>query len=535
MEEEKTIVLNNDNPKWIIPATSETKTNEKTVRQMQVERAMDPRNKLSDVLKNEQPAGRIEEEKEQINEQTLSDGTPEPQKSSIEQTRENRAAVTKQRADAAFEDYYKMRQVKGNDFTTADVDAALGNNTRAFQKQYMNGKGNFGTALGAGAIWGAVNPNTLATLDRMYQTRIAEEQAKEADRNKMSRVIGKFGNVNITNGDKRTIVNQFGDTNGDVKMTPELKAELERRGITDENDQWDMIDLLNQKPPTFEELMAQREHARAELDYKNQQRLIERRRNLQGLSELGALIGDIIKASGGAVVTPRDLQSKYDQLSKQEQANYDAYLARMEKIKADAEAERKRQAERAQAIADRDETRAYNERLYQQKLEDEKKIAEKNQQYQLELIKARSDAKLKQLEKRASLELSDKNMKTVTVWFRGTRYNVNKDSIETVLSAVRPHLGLKVDELSKLLGNDMTKSQLIAETCSALEDYSTYLSEETCANIDSLLSRSSVSVEKSKTKGTATGGATGTGAGTNGTGGGAKGAGNDDNTGGMFE
>ena len=253
------------------------------------------------------------------------------------------------------------------------------------------------------------------------------------------------------------------------------------------------------------------------------------------MSELGALIGDIIKASGGAVVTPRDLQSKYDQLSKQEQANYDAYLARMEKIKADAEAERKRQAERAQAIADRDETRAYNERLYQQKLEDEKKIAEKNQQYQLELIKARSDAKLKQLEKRASLELSDKNMKTVTVWFRGTRYNVNKDSIETVLSAVRPHLGLKVDELSKLLGNDMTKSQLIAETCSALEDYSTYLSEETCANIDSLLSRSSVSVEKSKTKGTATGGATGTGAGTNGTGGGAKGAGNDDNTGGMFE
>lgn len=483
----------------------------KSERQEQVERAANPSNKLSDILNGESPSERITQQKSH---------KVEPQKSHREQTQESREQVTKQRANTAFEDYYNMRKVRGNNFTTADVDAVLGNNTRAFQKVYGEGKGNFGTALGAGAIWGAVNPNTLATLDRMYQERLAKEQREEANKSKMSSVIGKFGSVNITNGDKRTLVSQFGDTNGDVKMTPELKAEMVKRGITDENDQWDMIDLLNQKPPTFEELMAQREQARAELDYKNQQRLIERKRNLQGLSELGAMIGDIIKASGGAVVTPRDLSAKYDQLSKQEQANYDAYLARMEKIKADAEAERKRQAERAQALADRDETRAYNEKLYQQKLKDDAEIAAQKQQNQLDLIEARSKARLAELTARIGFQMKNKEIKTVDVSFMGTPYKVKKDSLLTTLSAIRPIVGLGNDELSKLLGNDDTATSIIAETCNRLVEYAEYLTEEQVARIKSILS--GVTYVPQATAGGSTGTGTvtgiGAGAGTTGTG-----------------
>lgn len=491
----------------------------KSERQEQVERAANPSNKLSDILNGESPSERITQQKSH---------KVEPQKSHREQTHESREQVTKQRANMAFEDYYNMRKVRGNNFTTADVDAVLGNNTRAFQKVYGEGKGNFGTALGAGAIWGAVNTNTLATLDRMYQERLAKEQREEANKSKMSSVIGKFGSVNITNGDKRTLVSQFGDTNGDVKMTPELKAEMVKRGITDENDQLDMIDLLNQKPPTFEELMAQREQARAELDYKNQQRLIERKRNLQGLSELGAMIGDIIKASGGAVVTPRDLSAKYDQLSKQEQANYNAYLARMEKIKADAEAERKRQAERAQALADRDETRAYNEKLYQQKLKDDAEIAAQKQQYQLDLIDARSKARLAELTEKIGFQMDNKELETVDIWFDTIKpYKVKKDSLLTTLSAIRPIVGLGNDELSKLLGNDDTATSIIAETCNRLVEYaeSSYLTEEQFARIKSILS-GGIYVPKATA-----GGSTGAGANTGITG--TKSA--NDTTGGMFE
>lgn len=60
---------------------------------------------------------------------------------------------------------------------------------------------------------------------------------------------------------------------------------------------------------------------------------IQRKQIAQSMSDLGAVFGDVIKASGGALVTPRDVQAKYDALDKQTQNVYDNYRARMDAMR----------------------------------------------------------------------------------------------------------------------------------------------------------------------------------------------------------
>ncbi len=60
---------------------------------------------------------------------------------------------------------------------------------------------------------------------------------------------------------------------------------------------------------------------------------IQRKQIAQSMSDLGAVFGDVIKASGGALVTPRDVQAKYDALDKQTQSVYDNYRARMDAMR----------------------------------------------------------------------------------------------------------------------------------------------------------------------------------------------------------
>ncbi len=51
------------------------------------------------------------------------------------------------------------------------------------------------------------------------------------------------------------------------------------------------------------------------------------------MTDLGAVFGDVIKASGGALVTPRDVKAKYDALDKNTQTVYDNYRTRMEALR----------------------------------------------------------------------------------------------------------------------------------------------------------------------------------------------------------
>lgn len=64
-----------------------------------------------------------------------------------------------------------------------------------------------------------------------------------------------------------------------------------------------------------------------------QEKRIERQKIAQSMTDLGAVFGDVIKASGGALVTPRDVKTKYDTLDKNTQTVYDNYRTRMEALR----------------------------------------------------------------------------------------------------------------------------------------------------------------------------------------------------------
>jgi hypothetical protein len=98
---------------------------------------------------------------------------------------------------------------------------------------------------------------------------------------------------------------------------------------------------------TFEEKLARRERERERMELEVQQKALERQRLRLGLADFAAGIGDMLKASGGAVVTPRDYQRMYDSLTAQHQKNFDGYLARMQALKEQERAKAKEAADRA--------------------------------------------------------------------------------------------------------------------------------------------------------------------------------------------
>jgi hypothetical protein len=55
----------------------------------------------------------------------------------------------------------------------------------------------------------------------------------------------------------------------------------------------------------------------------------------------------MIKASNGAIVTPRDYRAMYNSLTEQQKTNYNNYLARMDALKAEQKAKQKEAADRA--------------------------------------------------------------------------------------------------------------------------------------------------------------------------------------------
>ncbi len=91
---------------------------------------------------------------------------------------------------------------------------------------------------------------------------------------------------------------------------------------------------------------------------------IQRKQIAQSMSDLGAVFGDVIKASGGALVTPRDVQAKYDALDKQSQAVYDNYRARMDAMRKELNDDAEKDRDRALKAKENAEAWAYQWRLY---------------------------------------------------------------------------------------------------------------------------------------------------------------------------
>lgn len=279
-----------------------------------------------------------------------------------------------------------------------------------FQKKYNKGS-NWGNALGGRAFFGNLNDKTVQLLTEQANAKIAAN--KKAAEEKKTYV--PYGDATFEiNSSHLKDIKDWGNTVSDDNITPEqaqaLYSKLESYGLTvpkktipvldangketkDENgnvitqevydtdgitdintlynklsvidgndDNADVLDALGFRDgaenivrphrKTYEEILAEQDKKKQELDYINQQKALARQQARLGLADLAAGIGDIIKASGGALVDRRDYKNMYDQLTAQQQTNFNNYLARMEALKQEEKAK--------QRLA---EERAYNEKL----------------------------------------------------------------------------------------------------------------------------------------------------------------------------
>lgn len=90
-----------------------------------------------------------------------------------------------------------------------------------------------------------------------------------------------------------------------------------------------------------------------------QEKKVQRQQAAQAISDTyGVLFNDVIKASQGATVSPRDVQQRYDRLDDKSKQLYDAYRARMDLIRKQAHGNAKGYYDLAQRAKDKGDAEA---------------------------------------------------------------------------------------------------------------------------------------------------------------------------------
>lgn len=389
-----------------------------------------------------------------------------------------------QRANAAQERYNELVAVYPNP-TIDQIEAALGNDTLAWQSVYGNGKGRFGTMLGRGAMWGRVDSNTMKGLE---ERRKALEEAKKKQTDAQQEIADAADSITRGNPDDAlaTVTHSDGsETNVTTADRDKLKAWADKVGynihdispeqvkelqkiITDmgfpvkvdgiagtqtiptvikammnslpEEDADALEDALSvvgtQLNPdgtvtlphtiTFEELQAQRDAEKERIDLRTRQRELERKQARIGLADIAASIGDMIRASQGANVSNRDLKEMYNSLTAQQQANYDAYVARTQKMKEDAKAAAARQRERNEDKAYQSKEAEKNRNWQAGEAEKNRLFqaeeAEKNRQMQERIASNKLQAELKKLDNQVGRENVNKVIQNGGFVWKGALY-----------------------------------------------------------------------------------------------------------------
>jgi hypothetical protein len=450
---------------------------------------------------------------------------------------------------AAMEKAYAELRETYDDPTDEQILAVAGNNLRGYQRKMGNTAGNWGTAFGSNAMWGTLNKNTRDALEAGYQAGLEATKKALPDRRAESvYTLGEGkGAKKVTKGMQMDARN-WGDNIKDTEnITPEqvrklneimktggftefsipttqvtTKNEQGEDVVTDVEQNTSLYDLLESATPeeiealeylgfiddydgsytrphneTFDEKLARKEREQARIDLLTQQRALERQRARTGLADLAAGVGDMIKASNGAIVTPRDYQAMYDTLTAQQKVNYNNYLARMQAMK---------EAEKAKAKEAAD--RAYNERLLKEKYarEDallkaaqEREDAQRKQdhEWELEKIRARGENSLRVQKEKNKATLEKFNNERI-INFNGVNYTYAKGAKNSVISQllpiVKPYFNDTNDYKSMLSGiensamNEFGKDEEIANlVICAINDPYLYLSEESKAKIVNVL------------------------------------------------
>jgi hypothetical protein len=417
-------------------------------------------------------------------------------KLNIEQAKANRRD---QYADEAISSVAKWMEDTGGEPLTEESLASILTPKQLwhFQKKYNQGS-NWGNALGGRAFFGNLNDRTVQLLTEQANKKIAANK-KAANERKTYVPYGDVEGGFEINNSRLNDIKDWGNGVTDDNITPEqaqaLYAKLESYGmqvpkktvpvldaegketkdangnvITQEvydtdgtstigglydklgtvNGVDDNEDVLNElgfrdgagniaRPhrKTYEEILAEQQKKQQELDYINQQKALARKQARLGLADIAAGIGDIIKASGGALVDKRDYQDMYNRLTAQQQKNFDNYLARMQALKEQEKAKQKEAAEQARQERLLKEQRLYNEQLQQKQWAHDEDVLEQKHKNKMAEIKARGQEKLKEIDERYKNQI-DKFNNAGAIVFDGTDYTFDKARNNNVISQLLP-------------------------------------------------------------------------------------------------
>lgn len=157
--------------------------------------------------------------------------------------------------------------------------------------------------------------------------------------------------------------------------------------------------------------------------YELEQKKLERRRLGEDIGEFSAVIGDMIKASNGALVTPRDFRQIYNSLDTRQQQLFDREMARRDALAQQEAARKEREAERIQQQLN-----------FNAKLEADKSKADQLDDFRRWKTEQDNAARVKAAQVRAQASVTVKKLgdgnKVRTVPFSGTNYDIPESAFD---------------------------------------------------------------------------------------------------------
>lgn len=450
--------------------------------------------------------------------------SPTPQKPARLQRKE-------ENAKSLVDTLYAKEQELGRKLTQQEVsDMADTKGLWAYQS-LNNKRGNVANVFGARGLYGKLNDDTYKMLRGDLDTRTAKDNAEKAEKNKSNYIVQPavpVGDklVDITSGMVNGIKNWGSQITDQNNISPEqaeqLYARLNHIGIkTPEVGQlpttlYDLIENLGPDADeaiealgfevngvltlphneSYDEMMARRQKAEEEMLLLTQQKELDRQRSRIGLAELGAGIGDMIKASRGAIVNPRDYKAMYDSLTAQQQKNFDNYLARMNALKEEEKAKQRLVEERA-----------YNERLLREQEKQKNDLLktqylmdlgleEAKQEDRLELQGLKGTQAMDRLKARLNADQQENVLKGTSVYFEGKNHQITKNDSLGIFGAIYgeilPYLNENANYTAVIAGiqdpvAENTAAKVRTIVSSALNDPTVELSDASKQKIRSIL------------------------------------------------
>lgn len=123
----------------------------------------------------------------------------------------------------------------------------------------------------------------------------------------------------------------------------------------------------------------------AKADKEFDEKRLQRQMAARSLSDMGAVFSDMIKASQGAKVGPREIEQHYQRLDDNTRKVYDIYRARMDALRRMAADGERADLHRRQALADKDDERQWQMSLWERQRKAREAEAEKERKARLRI------------------------------------------------------------------------------------------------------------------------------------------------------